>query len=136
MSAHELEEKGFADDAAPAPDPDRWWFAPIAPLLARPSGRFLGVLHAGKRSFFRLFAYALGRWPALKALALLALAALIALAVINRESWFGWLGDDQPVWTAVAAVGVPALVIAAYLATGTRGSRGCRPISWSGRRSR
>ena len=47
--------------------------------------------------------------------------ALIALCVINADAWFGWLDDHQPVWTAVAAFVVPATIIAAYLATGTRG---------------
>ena len=55
--------------------------------------------------------------------------ALVALAAINREQLFGWLGDDQPVWTAVAAFGVPAVIIGAYLATGTRGIARV-PIDW------
>jgi hypothetical protein len=42
---------------------------------------------------------------------------------------FGWLGNQQPVWTAVAAFAVPALILAAYMATGTRGIARV-PIDW------
>ena len=124
MSGHELRMKGFEELATkPAPeiDPDRWWFGAVAELLEHPTRHFLGVLRAGRRSFFRLAAYALGISPLVKAAAALVLAALVALAVVNREELFGWLGDDQPVWTAVAAFAVPAVIIGAYMATGTRG---------------
>jgi hypothetical protein len=53
--------------------------------------------------------------------AVLALVALLVLLVAERDTLFGWLADDQPVWTAVAAFVVPAVIIAAYMATGTRG---------------
>jgi NTE family protein len=132
MSAHELADKGFAtlgtEPEAPI-DPARWRFGAVANMLASPSRRYLSVLEAGRRSFFRLAAYALNSFPALKVLIAAALAALVVLAVLNRDSLFGWLGGDQPVWTAVAAVGAPALVIGAYMATGTRGIARV-PIDW------
>ncbi len=132
MSAHELREKGFdalAAEPAAAVDPGRWRFGAVAGLLASPTADYMRVIGAGRRSFFRLAAYALSSSRALKAFSLLALVALVALAAINREQLFGWLGDDQPVWTAVAAFGVPAVIIGAYLATGTRGIARV-PIDW------
>ncbi|MFI5121524.1 MAG: patatin-like phospholipase family protein [Vicinamibacteria bacterium] len=132
MSAYELGAKGFeALGAVPAPpaDPSRWRFGAVAGQLAKPSDHYLAVIRAGRRSFFRLAAYALGSSWLLKAVVLAALVALVALAVVNRDSLFGWLGDDQPVWTAFAAFAVPALLIGAYMATGTRGIARV-PIDW------
>jgi NTE family protein len=124
MSGHELRSKGFEElGEAPGPeiDPDRWWFGAVAGLLEHPTAPYLRVLRSGRRSFFRLAAYGLGISPLVKVAAAVALAALIALAAVNRDELFGWLGDDQPVWTAVAAFVVPAIIIGAYMATGTRG---------------
>jgi NTE family protein len=124
MSGFELRRKGFDElggGSAPEIDPDRWWFGPVSGLLEHPTRAYLGILRAGRRSFFRLAGYALGISPLVKLAVAAALVALVALAVANAEGWFGWLGDHQPVWTAVAAFAVPAVIIGAYMATGTRG---------------
>jgi NTE family protein len=132
MSAHELRAKGFdvlgAEPQAPV-DPSAWRFGAVVPLLARPTRGYLRVLDAGRRAFFRLAAYALASSRALRVVVIAALAALVALAALNRESLFGWLANQQPVWTAVAAFAVPALILAAYMATGTRGIARV-PIDW------
>ena len=124
MSAHELRAKGF-DALAAQPDapvePSRWRFGAVAGLLAGPTPEYLRVIRAGRNSFFRLANYGLGVSPALKALALAAIAGLAVLVALNADELFGWLGDDQPVWTAVAAFAIPVVILAAYLATGTRG---------------
>ncbi len=124
ISAHELRAKGFEALAtrpgAPV-DPSRWRFGAVAKRLARPTPEYLGVLRSGRNSFFRLAGYVLDSSPTLKALSLAGLAALVVLAVLNADELFGWLGDQQPVWTAVAAFAIPALIVAAYMSTGTRG---------------
>ncbi len=132
MSAHALRGVGLEalceDPEAPV-DPGRWWFSPVVASLANPGAHFLGVLRSGRRSFFRLASYALTSSRVIRAAVVLIVAALIAVAVIERDSLFGWLGDDQPVWTAVAAFTIPAVILAAYMATGTRGWARV-PIDW------
>ncbi|MDX6583888.1 MAG: hypothetical protein QOI10_3072 [Solirubrobacterales bacterium] len=132
MSAHSLRDRGLeplCEGPEPAVDPQRWWFSAVAESLAKPDTQYLGVLRAGRRSFFRLASYTLASSRILRVAVLLGLLALVALAVIERESLFGWLDDDQPVWTAIAAFAVPALILVAYLATGTRGAARV-PIDW------
>jgi NTE family protein len=132
MSAHELHDKGFEELGARAGtpvDPARWRFGAVAGELAKPSDSYLRLVRAGRRSFFRLAGLSLSASPALKAIALAVLAGLVALIAINADSLFGWLDGDVPVLAAIAAVGVPAVVLAAYLATGTRGVARI-PIDW------
>jgi NTE family protein len=124
MSGFELRRKGFeelGDGRGAEIDPDRWWFGSVAGLLEHPTHSYLRVLRAGRRSFFRLAGYALALSPVVRAAVAAALVALVALAALNADSWFGWLSDHQPVWTAIAAFAVPAIIIGAYMATGTRG---------------
>jgi NTE family protein len=132
MSAHQLHNKGFealgAHPGAPV-DPSRWRFGAVSGELASPSDGYLRLLRAGRRSFFRLAGFSLNASPALKWIALVVLAGLIALVAINADSLFGWLSGDVSIWAAIAAVGVPALILAAYMATGTRGVARI-PIDW------
>jgi hypothetical protein len=132
MAAHSLRDRGL-EPLCKAPDvavePGRWWFAPVVGRLADPAPDYLRVLRAGRRSFFRLAAYALGASRLLRVAVIMLLAALVAVLVIEREPLFGWLGHSQPVWAAWAAFGIPALILAAYLATGTRGIARV-PIDW------
>jgi NTE family protein len=132
MSAHELRQKGFeslCDGEVPPVDPNGWRFGAVAAMLECPPAPYLRTLRAARHSFFRLAALALGSSIWARLIAGAVAVAIAALIVVNRDSLFGWLDDTQPVWAAVAAVGVPAVIIGAYMATGTRGLARI-PVDW------
>ncbi|MEK6328195.1 MAG: patatin-like phospholipase family protein [Actinomycetota bacterium] len=98
-------------------DPDEWDFGAVNDNIGSPTDRYLRQLHAGQHRFFRMIATErLARPWLFGAANALAAGLLIALIVWKRGAISDVWRDDWSAGAVILAVGVPLVLLAAYLA--------------------